>query len=241
MYRCLLVAMALLCGCGRYFPGPLVPAKQEAAEMTVSDDGTVTYHLRRLEVSLRPMLDEQLNRQFAAESDGGAESTNPYTFGDWRRLGDSYTPARFTVFLLTVNNYEFPKVRVDPSRVMISSSNNRTYYGFAYGQLDEYFRAYWQGRTGAGRSAFRERTDLLRRTLFAGNPTFSGQSESGYLVFPALHDDVKDIVVRLSDVEVRYDFAGKPVETLQLAYPFHRDVYRGYRPPEAPANQKAAQ
>ena len=233
MLRYCLVALVVLSGCGRYFGGPLVPIGEQAAQMTVNDDGSVTYALRRLEVSLRPMTDEQLNRQFTSISDQGAASTNPYTFGDWHELGDDWTPPRFTVFHLAVSNYEFPKVQLDPARVRLISANNRTYFGLTYAQLDEYFRAFWLARTGQGRVQFRERTDLLRRTMYPNAPIFSGQEESGYLVFPALHDDVRDIEVHLDNVAVRFDFTGRPAETLDLTYRFQRDIHRGNHPPPA--------
>ena len=238
MSRLCVITLLLLSGCGRYFPGPLVPAGDQDVRMTVNDDGSITYAYSRLEVSLRPMTDEQLNRQFVSESDRGGASTNPYTFGNWHALGDEWTPQRFTVFLLEVSNYEFPKVLVDVETARLTSTNNREYFALTYAQLDEYFRAYWLGRTGEGRAQFRNRTDLLRRTLFGDAPIFSGQEESGYIVFPALDDDVHDIEVHLGEVAVRFDYSGAPAETLALTYGFHRDVFRGNHPPPELAQER---
>ena len=109
---CIVGLLLVLSGCGRYFAGPLQPADQQTVDMTINDDGSLTYTLERLEVSLRPMTDAQLNRQFAGSSERGARSTNPYTFGDWSPMGDEWTPPRFTVFALSVKNYQFPKVLV---------------------------------------------------------------------------------------------------------------------------------
>ena len=80
MYACrkisILAAAALLLGCGHYLiPGrfqPLEVAQQQTniqgSSMKILDDGTVTFVQNRLEVSVRPMTDEELNRQFPAQS-----------------------------------------------------------------------------------------------------------------------------------------------------------------------------
>jgi predicted small lipoprotein YifL len=226
-----LAALLLLAGCGRYFPAPLRPTPDQAARMSVNDDGSVTYTQDRLELILQPMTDAQLNRQFAAESAQGAGSTNPYTFGNWEPMGSDYTPQRFTVFLLTVRNYQFPKVLLDPVKARMETANNRQYQAMSYAQLDEYFRAYWQGRTGQGRERFESRTDLLRRTLFPRDLVFSGQETHGYIVFPALHDDVTQIKVSIPDIVVRFDYAGQPMESIDIDFAFAREVFRGNRPP----------
>ena len=38
----LIAALLVLAGCGRYFPGPLRPTSQQAPQMSVNDDGSVT-------------------------------------------------------------------------------------------------------------------------------------------------------------------------------------------------------
>ncbi|MDP7363510.1 MAG: hypothetical protein QF768_12990, partial [Candidatus Latescibacteria bacterium] len=143
----LVVTLAVLAtGCARQFPGPARPQIEanQAELMSVLDDGTVSYNLERLEISMRPMTDSELNRLLPQESNSGAESTNPYTYGDWQPLGESYTPQRFTVFLLRTKNYEFPKIRVNPERVVLRTQNRRTYEALDILRLGEYFRAHAQ-------------------------------------------------------------------------------------------------
>ena len=78
----LLGGVSALSGCGyNYYTGPLRPDDQQATSMTVADDGTVTFVQDRFEVHLKPMTDEELNRQFFNNSQAGPKSTNPYTFG----------------------------------------------------------------------------------------------------------------------------------------------------------------
>ena len=84
----------------RRFATPPEPTQQQNEGMTVLDNGTIVYSKDRLEVSLQVLEDGFLNRQFAASSNQGAESTNPYTFGNWQPWGQDWTPSRFTVVLL---------------------------------------------------------------------------------------------------------------------------------------------
>ena len=120
----------LLAGCGRYFGGPIQPAPEDSqsVHMVVQDDGSVTYMYERLEIGLRPMTDAELNRQFVGHSQKGAASTNPFTYGDWTPMGEKWTPPKYTVFLLKVKNYAYPKMKIDPSRAkLISTTSKRTY------------------------------------------------------------------------------------------------------------------
>jgi len=225
------LAALVLCACGRYFPGPLHPAEQQNPGMQVSDDGTVTYTRGRLAVSLRPMTDDQLNRQFSKYSTAGGKSTNPYTYGNWTPMGETWTPSRFTVFWLKISNYEYPKVRLDPTRITIQTTNRRRYRALRLDELSEYYRAYALGLAGNAWARFQEQVDILRRTLYADAPVFSGQEAEGYIAFPPLDEDVVQLTVTVPDIAVRFNYADEPVETVDLQYIFARDVARGMQPP----------
>lgn len=214
------------------FPEP-VPQQDEA--MTVLDDGAIVYAKDRLEVSLQVLDDGFLNRQFAANSRKGAESTNPYTYGDWKPWGQNWTPARFTVVLLKVKNYEYPKVFIDPSALVITTSNNRVYNALDGGQLEDYFSPYLRAYAGNQRQQFEATTDLLKRTVFPPDMVFSGQESTGYIIFPVLHRDVSDFTVSVPDMAVRFDYKGEPVETMDLGFKFQREIYSALHPrPETP-------
>ena len=206
--------------------------------MEVRDDGTVAYVYERLEISLRPLTDAELNRTFAPESSKGAESTNPYTYGNWTPLGDSWTPPRFTVFLLRAKNYAYPKIRVNPQKVTLLSENRRQYQPLDQLRLNEYYRAHALAWAGNAHSRYREQDELLRRTLYKQRMVFSGQEDEGYVVFPPLPPDVTRFSITLEDVALRFNYADEPVESIQLTYRFERDVYRGYEPPVELAEQR---
>ena len=230
--------LAALGGCGRYFAGPLRPTAQQASSVEVNDDGSVTYALNRLSISLQPMSDAQLNRQFASISTQGATSTNPYTFGNWKPRGERLTPPRFAVFRLKVSNYEYPKVLIDPLKITLTTANQRRYQAFSFAQLYEYHQAYWQGRTGQGREQFKDRTELLRRTLYKGDMVFSGQESEGYVVFPLLPDDVKALQVHIAGIAVRFNYTDQPSETADISFSFEREVTHGMQPPSELVQQQ---
>ena len=233
MMRNILLSFALgivLFGCGyRYYAGPVRPAEVQPESMSIADDGTVTFSQDRFEVRLKPMSDEELNRQFFNDSQAGPRSTNPYTFGNTVFWGEDQERHRFTVFRLSVKNYAYPKVKIDPARIVLRASNKREYWSLSFEQLDTYYRAYAIGYRGNEYARYQERRDLLRRTLFKNEEIFSGQEADGFIVFPALHPDVKDMEVVLHDVVLRFDFRNEPVETIDIHYFFTRDIGRIYR------------
>lgn len=221
----------LIIGCGRYFAGPLRPLEDQGAYMTVRDDGSVLYALDRLEIMLRPLSDEQLNRQFAVHSSRGGHSTNPYTYGNWKPLGDTWTPSRFTVFWLKVKNYAYPKMQVAPYKAILTSTNRRRYRALRFSELSDYYQAFALGQAGNAWDRFEERRDLLKSTLYAGDVVFSGQEAEGYVVFPELDYDVKEISVTLRDIALGLDYENRPLDSMDLTFHFQRALYKGYHPP----------
>ena len=150
-----LVAGLLLAGlcaaCGyRYYAGPLqpLPDAQQHTGMQVSDDGTVLFVQERFEVGVRPQTDAELNRLYPMYSKDGMESINPYTYGDWKDPETGSTPQRFTVFLLKVKNYSYPKVQIDPLKVSLIAANGREYPALDPLEFDEYYRPYATAYSG---------------------------------------------------------------------------------------------
>ncbi len=242
MNKCLMLllwALLLFPGCSyRYYAGELKPMSEseQGANKTVADDGTVSYKQARLEISLRPMSDEELNRQFSAYSNEGADSRNPYTFGNSTYFRTGETPQRFTVFRAFISNYEYPKVYLDPKKVYITTSNGRKYYALTREQLSIYYRRYIQGGgggnepgvSGNAHNVWKERDGILRRSMFVDELVFSAQENEGYLVFEPLAADVGQLTVHIPDVVVRYDYKGDPVETVEVEMFFEREIGRIY-------------
>jgi|APSaa5957512622_1039677.scaffolds.fasta_scaffold35712_2 hypothetical protein len=219
----------LLAGCGyHHYAGPLQPGGEQSSAMTIADDGSVTYVQGRLEVRLRPVTDDELNRQFSSQSAGGPKATNPYTYGDTEFFEGQKKRQRFTVFSLNVKNYEYPKVNVDPRRIQMQASNKREYWSLSIQQMDNYFRAYAVGYRGNEYSRYRERRDLMQRTTFAEQDIFSGQEAEGLIAFPSLHPDVDQVRLVIRDLVLRFDYRNEPIEAVDLTYDFRRDVGRQY-------------
>ena len=229
----LLTAGALLLlfgsGCGyTYYASPLRPADGQEEAVTVADDGSVTYAQGRLEVRLRPLTDEELNRQFASHSRSGPESTNPFTFGDAELGEGGEGQPRFTVFHLNVKNYAFPRVQIDPTQIRLAADNGREYWTLDVRQLENYYRVYVLGYRGNEYDRHQERLDLARGNMFRQEVIFSGQEVEGYIVFPVLHPDVSQVEVTIYDTVLRFDYRNEPVETVDIRYRFERDVGRLY-------------
>ncbi len=216
-------------GCGYYYyAGDLRPEEKQGEAMSIADDGTVTFSQDRFEVRLKPMTDDELNRQFPSHSNAGPKSTNPFTFGNTKFWGDDQQKRRFTVFRLSVKNYAYPKVKIDPSQIVLKASNKREYWSLGFDQMDTYYRAYAIGYRGNEYDRYQERRDLLRRTMFENEEIFSGQESDGFVIFEVLDHDVSKITVEVHDIITRFDFRNEPVETIDLMYDFVRDIGREY-------------
>ena len=239
----LLCAVPLLvAGCGhelgyRHFAGPILPAAglDESEEFVVRDDRSITFVKDRLEITVLPLTVEMLNRQLAGHSqkpDGFHEPnpyltpTNPYTYGDWKPGWEEDYPTRFTVFALKVKNYAYPKVRLDPSSIEITVPNGRRYESYTRLALDEYYSTYAIGYAGNTFLPFRERRDLILRTLYpADEMVFSGQEKEGFIAFAPLASDVEAFDVWIEGMVLRFDYRDQPVETIDITYSFTREVY----------------
>ncbi len=225
----LLTAALGLSACAyRPFAGPLLPAEDQGQNMAVHDNGGIVYQFDRFEVTLRPVTDAELNRTFLNASTAGNKSTNAFTFGDTPFPAPDSTRQRFTVFQVSVKNYSFPKVLVDPAKVILVAGNGREYPSLSLQQLETYYRAYAIGYRGNEYSRLRERLEMMRRTMFRGDVIFSGQEADGYLVFSVLHHDVADLKLVLEDVVLRFNHLEEPTESIRLTYAFDRQIGRLY-------------
>ena len=224
--------LGVLCGasgCGYYhYAGPLQPSLEQPPGMA-ADEGGVVFAQGEFRVEVRALTDADLNRQFLPRSVSGPQSTNPYTFGDTRFWEGAGERSRFTTFHLRVVNERFPKVKIDPARIVLRSELGTEYWSLALQQLDTYYRAYATGFRGNEYARYQERLDLLRRTLYKNEEVFVGQEAEGFLIFPALHHDVSEVEVVIHDAVLRFDHRNEPVETVRINCRFERDVGRIFR------------
>jgi hypothetical protein len=133
------------------------------------------------------------------------------------------------VFLLKVKNYGYPKIQLDTEKMIMIADNGRTYGALSFQQLEVYYRAMVTGYRGNEHALFDERRDILRKTMYPGGQlVFSGQEAEGYVVFHPLHPDVREVTVKVRDLALRFDFRNEPVEKINIAFGFHRDVGRRY-------------
>jgi hypothetical protein len=191
-------------------------------------DSTVSFTQGELQVELRALTDAELNRQFSAHSGDGPSSANPYTFGDTRFWEGEKERKRFTTFRIRVTNDGYPKVKIDPSR-MVLSADGAEYWSLNLQQLDTYYRAYAIGFRGNEYARYQERLDILRRTLFKNEEIFIGQQVEGYVVFPKLHHSVSAVDLVIHDAVLRFDYRNEPVETVQIECHFEREVGKIYQ------------
>ena len=216
-------------GCGYYhYAGPLKPAMGQPDRVDLIGDSTVSFTQGELQVELRALTDAELNRQFSAHSGDGPSSTNPYTFGDTRFWEGEKERKRFTTFRIRVTNDGYPKVKIDPSR-MVLSADGAEYWSLNLQQLDTYYRAYAIGFRGNEYARYQERLDILRRTLFKNEEIFIGQQVEGYVVFPKLHHSVSAVDLVIHDAVLRFDYRNEPVETVQIECHFEREVGKIYQ------------
>lgn len=238
----LLLFTVLLAACGhklgyRHFAEPILPigTPERPNEFVIGDDHSITFIKDRLEVSLIPMTVDMLNRQFSEYSyqpkgfyqpSPYEQPTNPYTYGDWKPLWEEEMPERFTIFLVKVKNYSYPKVWLNPYTIEIVAPNGRRYPTFNQSSLNEYFSIYAIGYAGNTFMPYRERRDVLLRTLYPSDEMiFSGQEREGFIVLAPLHYDVEEFEIVIKNMVLRFDYKNQPLETIDISYRFGRDVY----------------
>ena len=111
---------------------------------------------------------------------------------------------------------------MDPALVEITAPNGRRYQSLSRTALIEYYWPYAIAYAGNTYQPFKERESILRKTLFNDDMIFSGQEKGGFVVFPALDDDVEDFEVRIENMILRFDYRDEPMETVDIPYQFTR-------------------
>lgn len=208
----------------------------QGARVAIEEDSSITYNREGLRINIRYMSDKELNARYPRNSKDGEFSTNPFTYGNWIDPEPGYTPSRFTVFLVSIHNPVLPKVELDPSQVSLLTDREErfTYYGISKEESELNFEEYYIYLRGAGgneRYRFEERMGIVKEELYRSDrKIFKGQDYHGYIVFGPLHEDVKEVELRVEDFVIRFNEFDLPTEVIDVKFKFSRTVKKYLKP-----------
>ena len=231
---CVLVALTFLAACFKMpridHRSELVPKESKREGYSVGDEGVVSYYLEGSRVDVRYLTDQILNQMFPEDSRGGRLSTNPYTYGDWVDPNLGYVPNRFTVFNVSVYNYTYPKMLLDPLKAILLTDRGELLDSHTVSpvagrkSLEGYYRAL-RGISGNEHYRFAKRIGVVRGTIYGEDEViFKGENYSGLIVFDPLHPEVSNVRLILKEFAYRFDASGKPIETMDIPFDFSRTV-----------------
>ena len=210
----------------------LEPKEAEREEYSIGDDGVVSYHLEGSRIDVQHMTDQALNGMFPDDSRGGKLSTNPYTYGDWMDPNVGYVPNRFTVFNVSVYNYTYSRMQLDPLKVILLTDRGDYLQSYTVApvadrkSLEGYYRAL-RGISGNEHYRFSKRIGIVRGTAYGEDEViFKGENYTGFIVFDPLHSKVRNARLILKDFAHKFDASGNPAETIDIPFDFSRLVSR---------------
>lgn len=209
----------------------LSPRGEQGDSFSVGEGGTVSFGLEGLRIDVEHMTDQELNDLFPAESSEGEYSTNPYTYGDYIDPAVGYVRNRFTVFRVTVHNYSFAKVELQPLRSFLTTDRPGELlepYGVLAGSSTRNFESYYRslrGPSGNEYYRFNMRMGLVRTNNYGvGERIFRGEEYGGFIVFDPLDSDVEGVRLNLRDFVLKFNTFGKPLETIDIGFDFDRRI-----------------
>ena len=244
------VAAALLLagGCLR-FPPQLVYQVEMALEPTLLEQGsyyldpadsTTVFEHAGVRLKVRYLPDAALNQEYAKDT-FREPNLNPFTYGTDRDLDLGYAPPRFTVFRLTVVNQAYPKVLVDPARMVLETDRGERlgYWAVSQREATNSFETYYMQRRGKGGNEdyyYQQRLGLVREALYRRQTfVYQGESYTGKVAFAALAPPVRQVVLRVPDIVLRVDAFDRPTETVEAVFRFSvgQTAVAGSPPPQA--------
>ena len=228
-----LVALLLAAGCIRFPPDlryaiGVVPQEallEDTRYYFDSEDSTTVFEQEGFRLKLRYLSDQALNQEYARFT-FREPNLNPFTYGSDRDLDRGYAPPRFMVFALTVVNQSYPKVMVDPAKMVLHTDRGGeyTYWDVLKRDADNSFEHYYMARRGKGGNEdyyYQERMGLVREGLFRRHTfVFKGDTYTGKVAFAPLHEDVGSITVEIEDIVLRVDAFDRPKETTSASFAF---------------------
>ncbi len=210
----------------------LEPKESEREGHSIGDGGIASYDLEGSPIDVQYMTDSALNEMFPEESKGGEFSSNPYTYGDWVDPNFGYVPNRFTVFNVSVINYTFSKMRLDPLKVILLTDRGDRMESYTVSpaadrkSLESYYRSIL-GISGNEHFRFLTRIGIARWSTYGEDEViYKGENYGGFIVFDPLHSEVRNVRLILKELAYKFDASGKPIDTIDLSFDFSRTVLR---------------
>jgi TonB family protein len=199
---------------------------------TIGPDGTISYEIEGLRVSVKHMTDQELNNMFPEESSQGEYSINPYTYGNYIDPAVGYVRNRFTVFRVAVQNRTFAKVELDPLKAVVKTDRGEVFhaYGISTGSAEQNFESYYRAlRRPSGNEYYRfdMRMGIVRSNNYrVDEKIFKGEHYEGFIVFDPLDEAVKKAHLILKDFVLKFDAYDRPIQTTDLSFDFNRTITR---------------
>ena len=221
----------------------LEPKESEREEYSIGDDGTVSYHLEGSRIDVQYMTDQALNEMFPDDSLGGKLSTNPYTYGDWTDPNVGYVPNRFTVFNISVYNYTYSKMQLDPLKVILLTDRGDYLESYTIApvadrkSMEGYYRGL-RGISGNEHYRFSKRIGIVRASAYGEDEViFKGENYTGLILFDPLHAKAGNARLILKEFAHKFDASGTPIGTVDIPFDFGRLVSKQVVTGDAGASQ----
>ena len=236
-WRLISAALPLLVGCSLIFPSriertiQLVAQEGQEGDYRKGEDGSVSYLMEGLRIEVKYMTDRELNELFPQESNLEEYSINPYTYGNHVDPAVGYVQNRFTVFRVGVHNSTFAKVELDPLKAVLTTDREGEVHN-SYSVLqtprrknfESYYRAL-RGPSGNDYYRYNMRMGLVRSNNYGiDEKIFKGESYEGFIVFESLDDEVETVRLQLRDFVLKFNAFNQPIETVDIAFAFDRQV-----------------
>jgi len=199
-------------------------------QYALKEANVIAYEMEGCRIEVETMTDEALNALFPEESGKEELSTNPYTYGNWVDPAYGYTPDRFTTFRVTVYNYTFAKVLLNPLECAVYTDHGDELHAYGieatspYGSFEQYYKRL-RGQSGNEYYRYDQRIGILRSHNYGNNELiFKGEHYGGFIVFDPLPENVKRATLVLREVALRFDAFGRPLEQIDVPFVFDRHI-----------------
>jgi len=190
-----------------------------------AEDSSTVFEVEGFRLKLRHLSDAELNDEYARHT-FREPNLNPFTYGTDRDLDLGYSPPRFTVFEMTVVNQAYPKVTVDPAKMVLHTDRGGEYGSWAVLKRDgpDSFEQYYMERRGEGGNEehyYRERMGVVREALYRRNTwVWKGERYSAKVVFAPLHEEVRAVTLRVPGIVLRVDAYDRATEVVEAELRF---------------------